>query len=379
MESIAAPSISLFGYIIPFLIVLTVVVFFHELGHFLVGRWNGVRVEAFSVGFGPEIFGFTDRHGTRWKFSIIPLGGYVKFFGDSDAASSPDFDAAASMSDSERKESFVHKRVGQRAAVVAAGPIANFILAIVIFTMSFMIFGRFVSEPVISEVFSDSPAAKAGLMPGDVILTIDGHRIESFNDVVRIIAPNPGREVKIVVRRDGEQVSIPLTPERTEREDRFGNVNEYGMIGIANEPEETNGRIETAGPFKAFGLAVGETWFITKSTILYLKEIIVGNQSADQLGGPIRIAKVSGEVATVGISALVNLAAVLSVSIGLLNLFPIPMLDGGHLVFYAIEAIRGRPLGERAQEIGFRIGLSLVLMLMIFATWNDVSQIFLAG
>lgn len=196
MEEIAAvPSISFIGYIIPFLIVLTIVVFFHELGHFLVARWNNVKVEAFSVGFGPELLGYTDRHGTRWKLSVVPLGGYVKFFGDADAASTPDFEGAGEMTEEDRRVSFLHKRVGQRAAVVAAGPIANFILAVVIFTISFMAFGRFVSEPVISDVRPDGPAAMAGFQAGDVIVSIDGQEISSFNEVARLVAPNAEREM----------------------------------------------------------------------------------------------------------------------------------------------------------------------------------------
>jgi regulator of sigma E protease len=378
MDTLAVPSISFLGYIVPFLAVLTVVVFFHELGHFLVARWNGVKVDAFSIGFGPELIGFNDRHGTRWKLSAIPLGGYVKFFGDADGASSPDFEKAREMSDAEKAGSFLHKRVGQRAAVVVAGPVANFILAIVIFSLSFMIIGRFVSDPVVSEVIPDGAAAVAGIERGDLIIAIDGTKIETFSDVPRVVAPNPERELMFTVMRNGKELMFPVTPKRQERKDRFGNSNDIGFIGISSSIEEASGRIETSGPIESVGLAVGETWFIIKSTGLYLKDIIIGHQSADQLGGPIRIAKVSGEVATLGWSALINLAAVLSVSIGLLNLFPIPMLDGGHLVFYGIEAIRGRPVGERAQEMGFRIGLSLVLMLMVFATWNDISQIFLS-
>lgn len=378
MDALPVPSISFFGYIIPFLIVLTIVVFFHELGHFLVARWNKVKVEAFSVGFGPELFGFNDKHGTRWKLSAIPLGGYVKFFGDADAASTPDFERADAMTDEERKGSFLHKSVGQRAAVVAAGPIANFILAIVIFSLSFMFLGRYVSEPVVSSVVEDSAAEAAGFMQGDVVLSISGNPIEAFSDIPRIVAPNPDRELMVIVRRAGEEIEIPVVPRRQTITDRFGNENEVGVIGIRNNVNEASGRIVKSGPVEAVGDAVGETWFIISSTMHYLKDIVIGHQSADQLGGPIRIAKVSGEVSTLGWGALINLAAVLSVSIGLLNLFPIPMLDGGHLVFYAIEAVRGRPLGEKAQDIGFRIGLSLVLMLMVFATWNDISKIFLS-
>lgn len=378
MEALPVPSISFFGYILPFLLVLTIVVFFHELGHFMVARWNKVKVDAFSVGFGPELLGFNDKHGTRWKLCAIPLGGYVKFHGDADGASTPDFERAAAMSEAEKEGSFLHKRVGQRAAVVAAGPIANFILAIVIFSLSFTFLGRFVSDPIVSDVVEDSAAEEAGFQKGDLVVTIDGKQITAFSDIARIVAPNPEREMVVVIKRNGEEQTLKVTPRRQEREDRFGNKNDVGIIGIMNSPSQTDGRIVKSGPVEAVGQAVGETWFIISSTLYYLKDIVIGHQSADQLGGPIRIAKVSGEVATLGWEALIHLAAVLSVSIGLLNLFPIPMLDGGHLVFYAIEAIRGKPLGERAQEMGFRIGLSLILMLMIFATWNDISKIFLS-
>ena len=377
MDSLPVPSISFFGYILPFLAVLTVVVFFHELGHFLVARWNKVKVDAFSVGFGPELFGRTDKHGTRWKFCAIPLGGYVKFQGDADGASTPDFEKAANMSAEEREGSFIHKRVGQRAAVVVAGPVANFILAIVIFSMSFMFLGRYVSDPVVSEVVENSAAMEAGFQKGDVVLEVDGQAITWFSEIARIVAPNPERELKVTIRRNGGDVDLVVIPRRQERTDRFGNTNAIGVIGIMNAPDQADGRVIKSGPVDAVGQAVGETWFIITNTMHYLKDIIIGHQSADQLGGPIRIAKVSGEVATLGVAALVNLAAILSVSIGLLNLFPVPMLDGGHLVFYAIEAIRGKPLGEKAQEFGFRIGFGMVMMLMVFATWNDISSIFL--
>lgn len=376
LSTLPAPSISFFGYILPFLIVLTIVVFFHELGHFLVARWNKVKVEAFSVGFGPELIGFTDRQGTRWKLSAVPLGGYVRFYGDMDAASSPDFDAARDMSEEEKAVSFLHKRVSQRAAVVAAGPIANFILAIVIFSLSFMFLGRYVTDPVVNQVLPESAAEAAGFQVGDIVLEIGGTRIETFSDIPRIVAPNHSRELPVRVLRDGEEVAFTVMPRREERADRFGNVQEIGVIGIVNNSEAADGRVVYVGPVEAVGDAVEETWFIISATMGYLRDIVIGHQSTDQLSGPIRIAKVSGEVATLGWGALINLAAVLSVSIGLLNLFPIPMLDGGHLVFYAVEALRGKPLGERAQDIAFRIGLSLVLMLMVFATWNDITQIF---
>lgn len=369
------PGYGLLSYLIPFLIVLTIVVFFHELGHFLVARWNGVVVEAFSVGFGPELWGRTDSRGTRWKISAIPLGGYVKFLGDAGVASNPDFEQAEQMSEQEKAGSFVHKHVARRAAIVAAGPIANFILAIVIFALTFMLLGRAISDPIVAQVQDGSAAQEAGFQQGDIIRSINGTEIGSFTDVPRIVAPNPGRELDFVVERQGEEIIIPVTPRLTERTDRFGNKQEIGIVGIVNDSEAANFRVERVGPVQAVADGVAETWFIIARTMQYLSDIVTGYQSADQLGGPIRIAKVSGDVATLGVGALMNLAAVLSVSIGLLNLFPIPMLDGGHLVFYAIEAIRGRPLSENAQEFGFRIGLAMVLFLMFFATWNDLSQL----
>ncbi|GIL00738.1 MAG: zinc metalloprotease [Alphaproteobacteria bacterium] len=371
------PGAGLLGYAVPFLIVLTIVVFFHELGHFLVARWYNVRVDAFSVGFGPELWGRTDAKGTRWKVSAIPLGGYVKFFGDDSVASTPDFERAATMSEAERKVSFTHKPVGQRAAIVAAGPLANFILAVVIFSVSFMTLGRVVTEPLVTGVQPGSPAEQAGFMSGDIVRRVDGTRIESFTDIPRLVAPNPGREMTFVVERDGGEVGLTVTPKLEARTDRFGNTQEIGFIGLVNDSGAANMRIVRSGPVEAVTMAFGETWFIITHTLGYVGDILIGERSADQLGGPLRIAKVSGDVATLGVGALLNLAALLSVSIGLLNLFPIPMLDGGHLVYYAIEAVRGRPLSERMQEMGFRLGLAIVLMLMVVATWNDVTQLFL--
>lgn len=366
---------SLLGYVIPFLFVLTLVVFFHELGHFWVARRAGVRVLTFSLGFGPEIAGFNDRHGTRWRLSAIPLGGYVKFYGDEDAASVPDQQALSHMTAAERRESFFFQPVKWRAAIVAAGPIANFILAIAIFSIVFMAFGRPVSAPRVDQVNPGSAAEAAGFKPGDLVLEIDGARVESFADMQRVVGIHAGQPLVFRVERGGADVTLTATPELKEVKDGFGNVHRTGLLGISRSLAPGDVTVHRYGPIEAVGMGVQETWFVVARTFDYLGGLIAGRESADQLGGPIRIAQVSGQVATFGIGALLSLAAVLSVSIGLLNLFPIPMLDGGHLLFYAFEAVRGRPLSARTQDIGFRIGLALVLMLMIFATWNDVLHI----
>ena len=375
MGSLSALGGGLIGYVVPFLFVLTIVVFFHELGHFLMARLCGIKVLVFSIGFGPEIAGFNDRYGTRWKISAVPLGGYVKFFGDDNAASVPDQAAAASMSDAERKDSFMFQPVGSRAAVVAAGPIANFVLAIAIFAAIFMTVGKQTTSARVDTVQPASAAEAAGFKPGDLVIAINGEKIESFSDMQRIVSISAGETLSIDVDRGGAPITLKATPQLKELKDNFGNVHRLGVLGISRSMSPGDIKTEKAGPLRAVVMGAQETWFVVDRTLAYIGGVFVGREAADQLGGPIRIAQVSGQVATAGFTALIHLTAVLSVSIGLLNLFPIPLLDGGHLLFYAIETIRGRPLSERAQEVGFRIGLAIVVMLMIFATFNDILRL----
>lgn len=373
LHSFSTLGNGLIGYIIPFLFVLTIVVFFHELGHFLVARWNGVKVLTFSLGFGPELAGFNDRHGTRWKISAIPLGGYVKFFGDESEASTPaSSETLASMTSEERAGSFHHKKVGARAAIVAAGPIANFILAIVIFTCLFTFFGKPSTTARVDKIEANSAASKAGFQVGDIVTAIDGKTIGSFSDMQRVVGVRAGDTLNFTIKRGDSTLQLKGTPELREVKDSFGNVHRLGVLGITRATAPGDVVTERVDPATALWLGVKETWFVVDRTLAYIGGVFTGREAADQVGGPIRIAQISGQVATIGLAALVHLAAVLSISIGLLNLFPVPLLDGGHLLFYAVEAVRGRPLSERAQEMGFRIGLGLVLMLMVFATYNDI-------
>jgi len=360
------------GYLVPFLFVLSLVVFFHELGHFLVARWCGVRILVFSIGFGPEIVGFNDRYGTRWKIAAIPLGGYVKFFGDENAASVPDTERLAEMDDGEKSQSFVFQPVAKRAAIVVAGPAANFLLAIVIFAGIFMFYGKQSMTARVDSVQPDSAAAAAGFQPGDLVMAINGGAIGDFADMQRVVSESAGATLNITVDRKGTQLVLKATPALKEIKDNFGNVHRIGILGITRSTAPEDLKFQPVPAPRAVWMGVQETWFVIDRTLSYIGGVVVGRESTDQLGGPIRIAQMSGQVATAGFVALIHLAAVLSVSIGLLNLFPIPLLDGGHLLFYGIEALRGRPLSERAQEVGFRIGLAIVLMLMIFATFNDI-------
>lgn len=359
---------SFFGYLLPFLFVLTLVVFFHELGHFWVARRCGVKIDAFSIGFGPELFGFNDRHNTRWRIAAVPLGGYVRFHGDDSAASTPDKDVLAKMSEADRKDSFFYKPVAQRALIVAAGPIANFILAIVIFAGIFMFYGKQASPARVDTIMPASAAEAAGFKKGDLIVSIDGSKVDSFTDMQRIVSISPGEMLEFTINRNNQQIMLKATPKLSENKDRFGNVTKIGLLGISGLMDPP----VRVGPVDAIALGTAETWFVVDRTVSYIVGIIRGRESADQLGGPLRIAQVSGQVASIGFTALMHLTAVLSVSIGLLNLFPVPLLDGGHLLFYGFEALRGRPLSERMQEYGFRVGLALVIMLMVFATWNDI-------
>jgi regulator of sigma E protease len=338
-------SHGLIGYAIPFLFVLTLVVFFHELGHFLVARWAGVKVLTFSLGFGPELAGFNDRHGTRWKISAVPLGGYVKFFGDDSEASTPAVDALAAMTDEEKAGSF---------------------------TCLFTFFGKPITSARVDKVEANSAAAAAGFQTGDIVTAIDGTKIETFPDMQRIVATRAGERLTFTVKRGEDTVQLQGTPELREVKDPFGNSHRQGVLGITRQTVAGDAVTERVNPATALWLGVNRTWFVVDQTLSYIGRIFTGREAADQVGGPLRIAQISGQVATIGLAALIDLAAVLSISIGLLNLFPVPLLDGGHLLFYAVEAARGRPLSERAQEMGFRIGLGLVLMLMVFATYNDI-------
>ena len=367
-----APFSSLYGavaFILPFLVVMTVIVFFHELGHFAVARYFGVRVQTFSIGFGREIAGWTDKHGTRWKIGWLPLGGYVKFEGDENAASMPSQEA------SRNPGSFHAKPLWQRALIVAAGPFANFILAILIFAAMYSMAGVPVMEPVASQVMENSPAEKAGIRPGDRFVSINGETIDTFLDISRIVAMRPGEEVQVVVERGGKRHLLQVTLGEREVPDGLGGKLRIGFLGVAHDPAGGI-RFERKGPLESLAMGAQSTWRIVTGTMLYLKQMVVGRQSTEQLAGPIRIAQMSKKAAQTSWLSLVQLAAVLSVSIGLINLFPIPMLDGGHLLYYGIEAVRGKPLSENAQEFGFRVGLALVLALMLVATFNDIMHLF---
>jgi regulator of sigma E protease len=356
-------------YVVPFLIVLTVLVFVHELGHYWVARRNGVRIEVFSIGFGSELFGWTDRAGTRWKFSAIPLGGYVKMYGDADPASAPG-EGLAEMTPDQRAISFHHKRVGQRAAIVAAGPAANFLFAIVVFALLYVFVGQPFTPAEVGSVLPGSAAERAGIEPGDRIVRINGEEIERFEDILRIVQINLDTgPLDIVVERGGREVEIRATPTIEVSADRLGRETRRALLGIGRSGIE----IRQHGPIEAVWRATQETWNQTIGTLRAMGQIITGRRSTAELGGPFRIGEMAGEVTKAGgVIALILFMCVLSINLGLINLFPVPMLDGGHLLFYAAEVVRGRPLSLRAQEYGFRIGLVLVLSLMLFATWNDL-------
>jgi regulator of sigma E protease len=356
-----------FFYVVVFLVVLTILVFVHELGHYLIARRNGVRVEVFSIGFGPELFGWWDRAGTRWKLSTIPLGGYVKMFGDSDASSGLPIAGLGQLTAAEREVSFHCKRLGQRAAIVAGGPLANFVFAIVVLAILFMTYGQPFTPAEVGQVLPNSAAEKGGIRQGDAIVSIDGHSIDRFEDVQQVVRFNPNVPMTMIVRREGELTTLQVTPSLVEESDRLGR-RQIGQLGIRGGGTKYIQR----DPANAVVRAVGETWNLSAQTLAAMGQMVIGTRTTDELGGPLRIAQLSGEVAQGGIVPLLWFMAVLSVNLGLINLFPVPVLDGGHLLFYAAEAIRGKPLGQRAQEYGFRLGLALVLTLMVFATWNDL-------
>lgn len=382
------------SYVIPFLVVLTVLVFVHELGHFLVARWNGVKVEVFSVGFGAELWGFDDRHGTRWRLSAIPLGGYVKMFGEGDMITGVDDTEDRPMTDAEKKVSFHHKRLGQRSAIVAAGPAANFLFAVLVLWAMNAVIGVPKVVPVVGEVIPDTAAEEAGFQPGDLITAVDGVEITLFKELSDIVSVSTGRELAFTVEREGVIVTVRATPrpwgetegvERPEEDDNGDegedNANDAeddalprGLLGV--RPDISAMPTERTGVVEGLLLGAEQAWTMTGRILSGLGDIFTGDRSAKELGGVIMIAEVTGDAAQSGALSLMWFMAILSINLGLINLFPVPVLDGGHLVFYAAEAVRGRPLSTEVQEYGFRFGLVLVLLLMLFATWNDFERLF---
>jgi regulator of sigma E protease len=359
--------------ILSFVLTLTVVVFVHEFGHFIVARRNGVKCLAFSIGFGPELFGYTDKHGTRWKFSAIPLGGYVKMFGEAETMQIVEGGAEQEpreLTAEEKAVSLHHKRIGQRAAIVFAGPAINFLFAIIVFWLMFMTVGRPVTEPIIGQVVEGSAAAQAGVQLHDRIKSIDGNTIGRFEDIQSIVPLSNGGPMSVVIERDGQEQTLSITPRMSEQTDVFGNPQKRYVLGIGSSGETS--RIVTSNPIDALSISVRQTYDVVEGTFIAMGQIIAGTRGTEDLGGPIRIAKYSGQAAKTGVAGFIVFMAILSINLGLINLFPVPLLDGGHLLFYAIEAVRGRPLSEQAQEWGLRVGLALVGALMIFVTWNDI-------
>ncbi len=351
-----------------FLVVLTPLVFVHEFGHYWVARRNGVRVEVFSIGFGREIFGFTDRVGTRWKFSLIPLGGYVKMFGQNDLGSD---DGAQSLSEDERLVSFHYKKLWQKAAIVVAGPIANFILAIIAFSVTFSTIGQPFTPARVSEVVPGSAAEIAGIQPGDVFVEIEGRSIQRFEEVQQLIRLHPDLSVTIIVTRDGRNVVLTATPQVRVVDDGMGSDQRIGLLGVRGVTRE----FLRHDPLTAVTQAFRETGRVVSVTLTALGQMVVGDRGTEDLGGPVRIAQMSDSAASGGLATIVIFAAFLSINLGLINLFPVPLLDGGHLLFYGYEAVTGKPPGALMQDIGLKIGLVLVLGLMVFATFNDIVRL----
>jgi len=354
--------------VLPFFVLITPVIFFHELGHFAFARLFGVRVETFSIGFGPAIVSWLDRKGTRWKISWIPLGGYVKFFGDLDAASTPDREAAENMTAQERAVAFPFKPLYQRALIVAAGPVANFVLAIGILTAFLWLSPTVFAPASISKVLPGSPAQAAGFKAGDTIIDIDGRSVGSFDDVVATVAMRPGEPLTVTVARAGKDIVLHVTPRLAIVRDPFGETEKLGRLGILGVKPQ----IVHLGFAGALSEAGHTTWLIVQTTLDMVSRIFAGSSAVSQLHGPLGIGKLAAQVAQISLLSLIKLAAFISVSIGLVNLFPIPLLDGGHLLYYGFEAVLGRPLGARAQDVGFRLGLAVILGLVLLETWNDL-------
>ncbi len=361
------------SYAIPFLLVLSILVFVHELGHYLAARFCGVRVEVFSIGFGRELFGYNDKHGTRWKFCWIPLGGYVQMFGDADPSSSMQDDVKVSkLTAKDKKKAFFYKPVWQRAIIVAAGPAINFVYAIIVMAAIFATQGQGYAPAQVGGLVENGAAAKAGIKIGDTITAINGNVIERFGELQRYVAINLDGEITFMVNRNGKMKAFTFRPEIQNQKDNFGFTHQIGRIGVMSVGNIE--RIEHT-PFSGLVAAVEETWSMSVATLRAMGQMIVGTRCADEIGGVIRIGAYAKEFSDAGWLSLLMFSAMISVNLGLINLFPIPLLDGGHLMFYAYEALVGKPMPEKVRVAGVRIGYMLVIALMVFATLNDLIQL----
>lgn len=375
-DTLLAPFSSFGISIVSFIVVLSIIVVIHELGHYWAGRICGMEIKAFSLGFGPELFSITDKQGVRWRIAALPLGGYVKFAGDENAASVPSKEVLNQGAQPGQENWFHFKPLYQRAFVIAAGPIANFLLAIIVFAGLYSIVGKQITLPYVDEVMENSAAEEAGILPGDLILKVDGKEIPSFNELTRVISVSADQELVISIKRSNDIIELPVTPKGVEIKDRFGAPLFMGRLGISRAINETSTKYVTEPIFTAISSGIDETGYVIARTVGFLKEIILGEQSFKQFGGPVKIAEVSGIAAQNGAASLIQLIAFISISIGFFNLLPIPPLDGGHLLFYVIEAVIRRPVDEKIQMIGFQFGLACMLSLMLFATWNDLLSLY---
>ena len=362
-------------YILPFVFLMTAIVFFHELGHYLVARWCGVKIDAFSLGFGPEVYSRVDRHGTRWRLAAIPVGGYVKFHGDANAASAPDHDGVAAMDPAERRLTLAGQPIANRAAIVAAGPIANFILAVAIFVALFVVFGRAEQTPRVGAVEAGSPAALAGFEVGDLVKAVNGRPIAAFEDLQQATLLSTGLPMSFVVERAGGETQLSATPEIAVVDQGPLGKRRMGRLGLASSSNPADLKIDRCALPVCVVWGAQEVGFIVEATGAYVGGLIAGRETVDNMSGPIGVGQIAGEMAKISLWQLLNLAGLFSVSVGLMNLLPVPLLDGGHLLYFAFEALRGRPLSERMQQIGIRIGIAFVAALVIFTTSHDILRL----
>ncbi len=354
-----------------YILMVAILVVVHEGGHYFAGRFFGVKIDAFAFGFGRELFGFDDRRGTRWRFNLVPLGGYVKFTGDMNAASQPD-PALSALPVAERSQLFVFKPLWQRAIIVAAGPLINFAFAILILAGVYMALGHPSTPPVVSAVLPGGPAATAGILPGDRIVAIDGSSVQRFEDIAGAAMISSGAPMQVEFERGGVARTVTVSPKIVETVDRFGGVVRHGRLGIARSGEQV---VEQVGPLKALRYGAVDTWGITVSIARTLRQIVMGERSLDELGGPIKTGQVTGQQASLGVLSFIVFMAFFSINLGFINLIPIPMLDGGHLLLYAVEAIRRQPIGAKVQEWAFMSGFAAIMTLMVVLTWNDLSSV----